>query len=148
FEGVPAMGLDGLSSSAYGPEAALTILLPLGAAGLAYIGWVMAPIIALLAVLAASYWQTIRAYPNNGGTYIVSKTNLGTNLSLLAASGLMIDYVLNAAVGISAGVAALVSAVPSLHPYTLALCLGILAAIALANLRGTQESGRLFAVPT
>src|SRR5207237_7153763 len=134
------MGLDGLSSSAYGPEAALTILMPLGAAGLAYIGWVMAPIIALLAILAASYWQTIRAYPNNGGAYIVSKTNLGTNLGLLAASALMIDYVLNVAVGISAGVGALVSTIPGLQAYTLPLCLGILALIALANLRGTQES--------
>src|SRR4051812_31585859 len=63
FEAVPAMGLDGLGSSAYGPEAALTILIPLGAAGLGYIGWVMAPIIALLAVLFVSYWQTLRAYP-------------------------------------------------------------------------------------
>jgi hypothetical protein len=104
------MGLDGLGSSAYGPEAALTVLIPLGAASLAYIGWVMAPIVALLAILFASYWQTIRAYPNNGGAYIVSKENLGTNASLLAAAGLMIDYVLNVAVGISAGVAALVSA--------------------------------------
>ncbi len=142
------MGLDGLSSSAYGPEAALTILIPLGAAGLSWIGWVMAPIIALLAILAASYWQTIRAYPNNGGAYIVSKANLGTNVSLLAASALMIDYVLNVAVGISAGVGALTSAVPLLHPYTLVLCLGILAVIVIANLRGTQDSGRLFALPT
>jgi amino acid transporter len=148
FEGVPAMGLDGLSSSAYGPEAALSVLMPLGAAGLGYIGWVMAPIVALLAVLAASYWQTIRAYPGNGGAFIVSRANLGVNLSLLAAAALMIDYVLNVAVGISAGVAALVSTIPSLQQYTLVLCLAILAVIALANLRGTQESGRLLAIPT
>ncbi len=142
------MGLDGLSSSAYGPEAALTILMPLGAAGLAYIGWVMAPIVALLAILAVSYWQTIRAYPSNGGSYIVSRENLGANFSLLAAAALMIDYILNVAVGISAGIAALVSAVPSLQPYILPLCLAVLVIIALANLRGTQESSRLFAVPT
>lgn len=148
FEGIPVMGLDGLSSSAYGPEAALTILMPLGAAGLNYIGWVMAPIVALLAILATSYWQTIRAYPNNGGAYIVSRDNLGANFSLLAAAALMIDYILNVAVGISAGIAALVSAVPSLHPYTLPLCIAVLVIIALANLRGTQESGRLFALPT
>jgi len=148
FEGVPAMGLDGLGSSAYGPEAALTILIPLGAASLSYIGWVMAPIVALLAILFASYWQTIRAYPSNGGAYIVAKENLGTNASLLAAAALMIDYVLNVSVGISAGVGALVSAVPELHSYILWLCLGILLVITLINLRGTQESGRVLAVPT
>jgi amino acid transporter len=148
LEGVPAMGLDGLGSSAYGPEAALTILIPLGAVSLSYIGWVMAPIVALLAILFASYWQTIRAYPSNGGAYIVAKENLGTSASLLAAAALMIDYVLNVSVGISAGVGALVSAVPELHPYILWLCLGILLVITLINLRGTQESGRVLAVPT
>src|SRR4051812_18930167 len=142
------MGLDGLGSSAYGPEAALTILIPLGAASLSYIGWVMAPIVALLAILFASYWQTIRAYPSNRGAYIVAKENLGSNASLLAAAALMIDYVLNVSVGISAGVGALVSAVPELHAYILWLCLGILAIITLINLRGTQESGRVLAVPT
>ncbi|MBV9243805.1 MAG: APC family permease [Methylobacteriaceae bacterium] len=148
FEGVPAMGLDGLGSSAYGPEAALTVLIPLGTLGLDYIGWVMAPIVALLAILFVSYWQTIQAYPNNGGAYIVSKENLGANASLLAAAALMIDYVLNVAVGISAGVGALVSAVPSLHPYILLLCLGLLALVTLVNLRGTLDAGRLFALPT
>src|ERR1044072_1495288 len=86
FEGVPAMGLDGLGSSAYGPEAALTVLIPLGAVSLAYIGTVMAPIILLLAILYVSYRQTIRAYPINGGAYTVAKENLGTNASLLAAA--------------------------------------------------------------
>src|SRR5689334_6036405 len=148
FEGVPAMGLDGLGSSSYGPEAAMTVLLPLGAAGMAYIGMVMVPILALLAVLYVSYRQTIRAYPSNGGAYTVSKENLGVNASLLAAAALMIDYVLNVAVGISAGVAALTSAIPALHPYTLALCLAILLLITLVNLRGTLDAGRLFAVPT
>jgi hypothetical protein len=148
FEGVPAMGLDGLGSAAYGPEAALTILIPLGGSSLFYIGWVMAPIVALLAILFASYWQTIRAYPNNGGAYIVAKENLGTNASLLAAAALMIDYVLNVGVGISAGVAALVSAIPALHPYILPLCLGILVLVTVVNLRGTLDAGRLFALPT
>jgi amino acid transporter len=90
-EGVPAMGLDGLDglgSAAYGPEAALTILLPLGAAGLAAFG----PILALLAILFASYWQTIKAYPSSGGAHIVSKVNLGTRASLVAAAALMVDY--------------------------------------------------------
>jgi len=148
FEGLPAMGLDGLGSSAYGPEAALTILIPLGAASASHLSWVMLPIVALLGVLFASYWQTIRAYPNNGGAYIVAKDNLGTTASLLAAAALMIDYVLNVAVGISAGVAALVSAVPGLHPYILPLCLGILALVTLSNLRGTLDAGRIFALPT
>src|SRR5689334_14845911 len=93
FEGVPAMGLDGVGSSAYGPEAALTILIPLGAAGLIYIGPIMAAIIGLLVILYASYRQTIAAYPNNGGAYVVSRENLGRNASLLAAAALMIDYV-------------------------------------------------------
>jgi amino acid transporter len=148
LEGVPAMGLDGLSSSAYGPEAALTMLAASGVAGLAYIGPIMLVILALLAALFASYWQTVKAYPKSGGAYLVAKANLGTNVSLLAATALMIDYVLTVAVGISAGVAALVSATPSLHPYTLPMCLGILLLVALINLRGTMDAGRLFALPT
>src|SRR3981081_734582 len=138
LEAVPAMGVDGLSSSAHGPEAALTILIPLGSASLMYMDWVMAPIVALLVILFGSYWQTIRAYPNNGGAYIVAKDNLGTNASLLAAAALMIDYVLNGSVGVSAGVGALVSAVPELPSYILPLCLGTVLLITLINLRGTQ----------
>jgi amino acid transporter len=148
LEAVPAMGLDALGSSSYGPEAALTVLMPLGSAAVASIGWVMTPIVLLLLILFASYWQTIRAYPNSGGAYIVARENLGTNASLLAAAALMVDYLLNVAVGISAGVGALVSAVPALHPYMLSLCLGLLALITLTNLRGTPETGRLFALPT
>jgi amino acid transporter len=148
IEGVPAMGLDGLGSSSYGPEAALTMLMPLGAAGIRYVGWVMIPILALLLILYASYRQTILAYPNNGGAYTVSKLNLGTGASLVAASALMIDYVLNVAVGISAGVGALTSAVPALHPYTLSLCLATLVLVAVMNLRGTVDAGRAWAIPT
>lgn len=148
LEGVPAMGLDGLSSSAYGPEAAMSILVAAGAAGLGYIGPIMLCILALLAVLFVSYWQTVEAYPKSGGAYTVAKENLGTNISLLAATALMIDYVLTVAVGISAGVAALVSAFPPLHPYTLPLCLGILLLLTVINLRGTMDADRLFALPT
>jgi amino acid transporter len=147
-EGIPALGLDGLSSTAYGPEAALTILAAAGAAGLADLGPLMLAILVLLAILFVSYWQTIEAYPKSGGAYTVSQANLGVNASLLAAAALMIDYVLNVAVGISAGVAGLVSAAPSLHPYTLSLCLGILVLLTLVNLRGIMDAGRLFAVPT
>ncbi len=148
FEGVPAIGLDGLGSASYGPEAALTIMIPLGAASLDWIGPVMAPIVALLAVLYLSYRQTIVAYPTSGGAYTVAKDNLGRTASLLAAAAIMIDYVLNVAVGISAGVGALTSSIPVLQPYTLALCLGVLVLVTLANLRGTAEAGLLFAVPT
>ena len=145
---VPAMGLDALTSSAYGPEAALTIRLPLGAAGFAYIGPITLVILALLAMLYFSYRQTITAYPVNGGSYTVARENLGTWPGLLAAAALMLDYILNVAVGISAGVAALVSVAPMLHKYMLPLCLGILAVITLLNLRGTGEAGLAFALPT
>ena len=148
IEGVPAMRLDGLGSSAYGPEAALTILIPLGAGGLHLIQPIMAAILVLLALLYFSNRQTIEAYPNNGGSYIVAKDNLGANAGLLAASALMIDYVLNVAVGISAGIGAFTSAVPQLHPYTLELCLAVLALITIVNLKGTLEAGVVFSVPT
>lgn len=147
-EGVPAMGLDGLGSASYGPEAALAVLIPLGIAGSAWLPAIMAPILVLLLALYVSYRQTIRAYPTNGGAYTVAKENLGTNLGLFAAAALMIDYVLNVAVGISAGVGALTSAIPSLHPYTLLLCLAILAVVTFANLRGLPDAGRAWALPT
>jgi amino acid transporter len=146
--GVPVLGLDGLSSAAYGPEAALAVLLPLGAAGLLYIGPIMLVILGLLAILYLSYRQTIAAYPGGGGSYTVAKENLGTGAGLLAAAALMADYILNVAVGISAGIGALVSAVPSLHSHILALCLIALALITLVNLRGAKDSGAVFGLPT
>jgi amino acid transporter len=147
IEGISAMGLDALASSAYGPEAALTILMPLGAQGVHLIRPIMAATLVLLAMLYLSYRQTIAAYPNNGGSYVVATENLGADAGLLAASALMIDYVLNVAVGISAGVGALTSAIPPLHPYTLELCLGILMLLTIVNLRGTREAGIVFSVP-
>ncbi|CAN5670976.1 APC family permease [soil metagenome] len=146
--GLPMLGLDGLASAAYGPEAALTILIPLGAAGLAYAIPVIGVIVAILFVLFFSYRQTIAVYPGGGGSYTVARENLGTLAGLIAAAALLLDYVLVVAVGISAGVGALVSAVPSLQPYTLDLGLAILALIALVNLRGMKESGVAFALPT
>src|SRR3954470_23150262 len=148
WAGIPMLGLDALGSAAYGPEAALTLLIPLGAAGVSYIGPISTLIIILLLVVYFSYRQTIAAYPHGGGSYTVAKENLGTTAGLLAAAALMLDYVLVVAVGISAGVGALVSALPDLQPYTLALCLAILALITLVNLRGVRESGVAFAVPT
>jgi amino acid transporter len=146
--GVPVFGLDALSSAAYGPEAALTLLIPLGLAGIAYIVPISVSIIVLLTIVYFSYRQTIQAYPGGGGSYTVARQNLGASAGLLAAAALMIDYVLVVAVGISAGVGALVSAVPRLQPWTLLLCLVILALITLVNLRGVRESGLLFTVPT
>ncbi len=146
--GIPMLGLDALGSAAYGPEAALTLLIPLGAAGVQYIGPISTLIILLLLVVYVSYRQTIAAYPHGGGSYTVAKENLGTTAGLFAAAALMLDYVLVVAVGISAGVGALVSAVPALQPHTLALCLAILAGITLVNLRGVRESGVAFLLPT
>jgi amino acid transporter len=146
--GTPMLGLDAVASAAYGPEAALTLLLPLSAVGLVYIGPITTLIIILLAILYLSYRQTIAAYPTGGGSYTVARKNLGTPAGLLAAAALMLDYVLVVAVGISAGVGALVSALPFLQPYTLLLSLIILAFIALVNLRGVRESGLAFIVPT
>ena len=148
LEGVPAMGLDGLGSASYGPEAMLTVLAAVGTAGLASVQPITWAILLLLAILFFSYWQTIAAYPSNGGSYTVARENLGQDAGLLAAAALMVDYVLNVAVGISAGVGALTSAVPGLNHFTLPLCLAVLVAITLVNLRGTKESGLALAVPT
>jgi amino acid transporter len=148
FKGIPIFGLDALSSAAYGPEAALTLLIPLGMAGAAYVWPITIGIVVLLGIVYFSYRQTIAAYPQGGGSYTVASENLGEGAGLLAAAALMIDYVLTAAVGISAGVGALVSAVPSLQSKTLTLCLGILVLITIINLRGVQETGGAFLLPT
>jgi amino acid transporter len=147
-KGIPIFGLDALSSAAYGPEAALTLLIPLGAAGVAYIVPITFSILLLLGIVYVSYRQTIMAYPQGGGSYTVANENLGVWPGLLAAASLMVDYVLTAAVGISAGVGALISAVPSLQTHTLIICLGILAVLTAINLRGVQETGGLFLLPT
>lgn len=146
--GIPIFGLDALSSAGYGPEAALTLLLPLGAMGLAYMVPISTAIIILLTIVYFSYRQTIAAYPGGGGSYTVARLNLGVGAGLLAAAALMIDYVLVVAVGISAGVGALVSAVPTLQTHTLGLCLGILVLITLVNLRGMRDTGAIFMAPT
>ena len=146
--GIPVLGLDALSSAAYGPEAALTILLPLGVLGLVEMGPIIICILALLAVLYFSYRQTIHAYPSGGGSYIVASANLGRFAGLCAAAALMVDYILTVAVGISSGVGALVSVYPPLHPHILPLCLGVLALITVVNLRGLRESSLTFGLPT
>ena len=147
-QGIPIFGLDALSSAAYGPEAALSLLIPLGLLGVRYIVPISAAIITLLVIVYFSYRQTIAAYPSGGGSYTVARFNLGAPASLLAAAALLADYILTAAVGISAGVGALVSAVPSLLPHTVSLCVGILIVITILNLRGVREAGTAFALPT
>jgi amino acid transporter len=147
-QGIPIFGLDGLSSAAYGPEAALSLLIPLGVLGVRYIVPISAAIIGLLVIVYFSYRQTIAAYPSGGGSYTVARFNLGAPASLLAAAALLADYILTAAVGISAGVGALVSAVPFLLPHMVSLCVGILIVITILNLRGVREAGTAFAVPT
>ncbi len=147
-QGIPIFGLDGLSSAAYGPEAALSLLIPLGLLGVRYIVPISAAIITLLIIVYFSYRQTIAAYPSGGGSYTVARFNLGAPAGLLAAAALLADYILTAAVGISAGVGALISAVPSLLPHTVSICIGILIVITILNLRGVHDAGLAFALPT
>ncbi len=146
--GIPLLGLDALSSSAYGTEAAMTVLISVGMASLNFIIPISAIIIALMILVFISYRQTIEAYPSGGGSYTVAKENLGEFSGLLAAAALMLDYLLTVAVGIAAGVGALISAVPTLQAHTLALCLVILVLITIVNLRGIKESGKAFLLPT
>src|ERR1700691_1828259 len=146
--GIPVFGLDALSSAAYGPEAALTLLIPLGWMGVKYIVPVSMAIVILLLIVYFSYRQTIEAYPRGGGSYTVASQNLGEGAGLLAAAALMIDYVLTASVGISAGVGALISAVPALQPQTLKLCLLVLLILTIVNMRGVHDTGIVFMIPT
>ena len=146
--GIPIFGLDALTSAAYGPEAALSLLIPLGVLGTQYLLPIITAILILLVIVYFSYRQTIAAYPSGGGSYTVATENLGEKAGLLAAAALMIDYILTAAVGISAGVTAMTSALPKFQPHTLALCLVILAILAVVNLRGVKDTGTAFIVPT
>ena len=147
--GIPIFGLDGLTSAAYGPEAAMALLIPLGFYGVQhFLLPIFGFILTLLTILYFSYRQTIEAYPNGGGSFTVASENLGNKAGLLAAAALMIDYILTAAVGLSAGVTALVSAIPQLHRFQLLLCLLILVFIAVINMRGVKETGAVFMLPT
>ena len=146
--GVPVLGLDALSSASYGPEAALAVLIPAGILGLEFMPAVIGVILALLGMLYFSYRQTIAAYPNGGGSYIVATENLGRRAGICAAASLLLDYILNVAVGISAGIGALESAIPWLQPHTLAACLITLALLTIVNLRGVRDAGTAFGLPT
>ncbi|WP_020667469.1 APC family permease [Amycolatopsis nigrescens] len=145
--GTVGLGLDALASVAYGPEAIVVALAVAGAVGMGWTLPVTAVIVLLLVVLVACYRQVIAAYPDGGGAYTVAREHLGTRTSLIAAASLVVDYVLNVAVSVAAGVAALTSAFPALLPWTVELCLGVLAAITAVNLRGVVAGARLFIVP-
>lgn len=148
--GIPIFGLDALTSAAYGPEQVAYLLIPLGVAGVEgklMLG-IVTSILCLLVIVYFSYRQTIAAYPTGGGSYTVATENLGERAGLMAAAALMIDYILTAAVGISAGVTAMTSALPHLAPYTLWLCLFILALLAFINMRGVKDTGAAFILPT
>src|SRR5580658_544984 len=147
-QGLAALSLDALSSVAYGPEAILVVLVAAGATAMHYALPITGAIVVLLAVLVVSYRQVIEAFPNGGGAYAVSKAHLGTQASLVAAASLIVDYVLNAAVGVSAGIEALTSAFPALYGASVWLCLGTLAIITGLNLWGVSESAKVFTVPT
>ena len=147
-QGLAALSLDALSSVAYGPEAILVVLVAAGATALHYSLPITGAIVVLLAVLVVSYRQVIEAFPNGGGAYAVSKAHLGTQASLVAAGSLIVDYVLNAAVGVSAGIEALYSAFPVLYGARVWLCLAVLALITGLNLWGVSESAKVFTVPT
>jgi len=139
---------DALSSVAYATEEILLILVLAGTAALHYSVPISLAITALLAIVAISYQQTIHAYPSGGGSYIVARENLGSVPGLVAAAALLVDYVLTVSVSVAAGVAAVTSAMPHLAAHKVAIGVGCVAAIALANIRGVRESGRIFAVPT
>jgi amino acid transporter len=146
--GLAALSLDALSSVAYGPEAILVVLVTAGVSALKYSLPITGAIVVLLAALVISYRQVIEAFPNGGGAYAVSKRHLGKVPSLVAAASLIVDYILNAAVGVSAGVEALTAAFPALYGARVWLCLLVLALITAANMWGVVESARIFMVPT
>jgi amino acid transporter len=145
---LPVFSSDALSSVAYATEEILRVLLIASVTSLRYAMPIAIAIAILLVIVVSSYRQTVRAYPNGGGSYIVSKENLGTWAGLLAAAALLTDYVLTVAVSVVAGVFALISAIPGLQPFRVEIAVGFVILITLANLRGVKESGTLFAVPT
>ncbi|MGZ9935035.1 amino acid permease [Streptomyces sp. NC-S4] len=148
LQGLAALSLDAMASVAYGPESIVLVLAAAGAYGMGFTLPVTLAIAALLAVLVASYRQVIAAFPDGGGSYAVARKHLGRRTSLVAAASLILDYVLNVAVSVTAGVAALTSAFPELYAERVWICLGILVLVTAVNLRGVVESAKAFLVPT
>jgi amino acid transporter len=148
FWGLPILSSDAISSVAYATEEILLVLVPvIGLLAYRELTWISGAIILLLAILTFSYRQTIQSYPNGGGAYIVASDNLGTYAGVAAGSSLAIDYILTAAVSISAGTAAITSAFPALFHYRVEICLVILALLYIGNLRGLRESAMMFGIP-
>jgi amino acid transporter len=145
---LPVFSSDAISSTAYATEEILLVLMIAGTASLRWAFPISIAVAGLLAIVAISYQQTVRAYPSGGGAYIVSRANLGRKPAMLAASSLMIDYVMTVAASVAAGVAAVISAFPALLRYRVEVSIAIVVLMALANLRGLRESGRIFALPT
>jgi len=139
---------DPISSVAYATEQILLVLAAGGLAALAATPWVALAVILLLVTVVASYRQTCYAYPNGGGAYVVSRENLGEAASLAAAAALLVDYVMTVAVSVTSGVVAVTSAIPALSPHAVIIAVGLILVLTVANLRGTRESGRVFAIPT
>jgi amino acid transporter len=148
YEALPILSSDALSSVAYATEAALGVLILAGSGALGLSLPITVAIIVLIAVVVLSYRQTIEAYPEGGGSYVVARENLGTAASLVAAASLLVDYTLTAAVSLMAGTQALSSLLPGLLPYEVPLSLVLLVLVGWANLRGVKEAGRAFALPT
>ncbi|AIE84119.1 APC family permease [Fimbriimonas ginsengisoli] len=152
FLGLPVFSSDALSSVAYATEAIMLILIYLSTSALHLQIWISLAIVALIAFVSMSYRQTIHAYPSGGGSYIVASENLGAGPGLVAAAALLIDYILTVAVSVAAGVAAILSAFPTIRQHvpdaTVTLSILCIAIVAFANLRGLKESGTLFAIPT
>jgi amino acid transporter len=148
FIGLAVFSSDAMSSVAYAPQEMLIVLVAAGTAGFAYSIPLAIAIVVLLTILTLSYEQTIHAYPNGGGAYIVSRDNLGEIPALVAAAALLTDYILTVAVSISSGVAQVVSAVPNLEPFRVTIAVGMVIFITVINLRGIKESGSTFAIPS
>ena len=142
-----AFSPDALSSIAYANQEIYLGLALAGSAGLALLWPIGLAITSLLLIVALSYFQTIHGYPSGGGSYVVARENLGTVPGLIAAAALIVDYILTAAVSLTAGVAALASAFPALWAYKVELALVLLIIITIVNLRGLQESGTVMAIP-
>jgi amino acid transporter len=145
---LPVFASDPLSSVAYATEAALVVLVGVSLAAAHLVLPISAAIAVLLAIVALSYRQTVRAYETSGGAYVVARENLGTLPALVAGAALLTDYVLTVAVSVAAGVFAITSAAPALAGLSVELSLGFIVLLTLANLRGVKEAGILFAIPT
>jgi amino acid transporter len=145
---LPIFCSDPLSSVAYATDQILLVLVLGGTAALMFTPWVALAVIALLAIVVTSYRRTVHAYPNGGGAYTVAQENFGQRTALVAASALIVDYILTVAVSVTSGVANFTSAFPGLTPYTVEISVGLVIGLTLMNLRGVRESGKTFAAPT